>query len=506
MKRALFLLVAVSLLALHCYAQTYRERWRPQYHFTPAKNFMNDPNGLVYYKGEYHLFYQHNPQGTRWGHMSWGHAVSQDMLRWKHLPLAIPERPEYMIYSGSAVIDWNNSSGLCKEKRGDRSCMIAIFTAASGDTWQRQHLAYSNDRGRTWTEYEGNPVADLKLPNFRDPKVFWYDPQKNWVMVAVVAEDRKVVVLDSKDLKKFVVRSEFTVRNEPKRQWECPDLFELPVEGSNERKWVMIVNINPGAPAGGTGTKYYIGDFDGERFKASSGVDSTLWADFGKDFYATQTFAEMPKGDTRRVWLGWISNWQYANDEPTTPWKGMQSIPRELKLRRYADGLRLVQIPVRELASLESEIVSASGTLSAINSKLRSAKVSRSARITGTLRPGAATQIGLRLLKSGGEETIVGFDAPEKTVYVDRTLSGEKGFSKDFAGVHSAPVENAKEVKLDIFIDQTSLEIFVNDGERVLSERVFPLQQEDFKLELFATGGKAGDQSVRITRMKSVWE
>ncbi len=506
MKRALLLLLLVYPFVPYGLTQAYKERWRPQYHFTPATNFMNDPNGLVYYKGEYHLFYQHNPQGNRWGHMSWGHAVSTDMLHWRHLPLAIPEQPGYMIYSGSAVIDWNNTSGLCKEKKGDRSCMIAIFTAATGDTWQRQHIAYSNDRGRTWTEYEGNPVADLKLPNFRDPKVFWYEPQKKWVMVAVVAEDRKVVILDSKELRRFVVRSEFSVPNEPKRQWECPDLFELPVEGSNERKWVMIVNINPGAPAGGTGTKYYIGDFDGERFKASSGTNSTLWADYGKDFYATQTFAEMPEGDARRVWLGWIGNWQYANDEPTTPWKGMQSVPRELKLRQYTDGVRLVQSPVRELASLESDKVSATGKLTTINRELRSARLSRSARVTATLRPGGATQFGLRLLKSGREKTLVGLDTREKTIYVDRTLSGETGFSKDFAGTHAGPLKNTKEVKLDIFIDQTSLEIFVNDGEQVLSERVFPMQQEDFTLEFFATGGEPGDQSVRVARMKSVWE
>jgi sucrose-6-phosphate hydrolase SacC (GH32 family) len=186
MVRAL-LFTCLAVLAGLSYAQTYKEHWRPQYHFTPAKNFMNDPNGLVFYKGEYHLFYQHNPEGNRWGHMSWGHAVSADMLHWKHLPLAIAERPTYMIYSGSAVIDWNNTSGLCKVTRNDRSCMIAIFTAATDDTWQRQHIAFSNDRGRTWTEYAGNPVADLKLPNFRDPKVFWYAPMNKWVMVSVVA-------------------------------------------------------------------------------------------------------------------------------------------------------------------------------------------------------------------------------------------------------------------------------------------------------------------------------
>lgn len=506
MKRASLLLLLACTASLYVHPQSYTERWRPQYHFTPAQNFMNDPNGLVFYKGEYHLFYQHNPQGNRWGHMSWGHAVSSDMLHWKHLPLAIPERPDYMIYSGSAVIDWNNTSGLCDQKQGDRSCMIAIFTAATDDTWQRQHIAYSNDRGRTWKEYEGNPVADLKLPNFRDPKVFWYEPQKKWVMVAVVAEDRKVVILDSKDSKKFVVQSEFSVPNEPKRQWECPDLFALPVDGTHERKWVMIVNINPGAPAGGTGTKYFIGEFDGNRFRAEQGIEPPLWVDYGKDFYATQTFAEMPKGDMRKIWLGWISNWQYANEEPTTPWKGMQSIPRELRLRRFPDGLRLVQSPVRELESLDRSPMTMAGTVGEINAKLRTLKLGRSARITATLRAGGAQKLGLRLLKSAKEETLVGINTRDKTVYVDRTRSGESGFSKDFAGVHSAPIANAKEVELDIFVDQTSLEIFVNDGERVLSERVFPQERGDVQLEVFAEGGEVGKQSLRVANMKSVWK
>ncbi len=506
MKRAFVLLLLACTASLYVQPQSYTERWRPQYHFTPAQNFMNDPNGLVFYKGEYHLFYQHNPQGNRWGHMSWGHAVSTDMLHWKHLPLAIPEHPDYMIYSGSAVIDWKNTSGLCEQEQGDRSCMIAIFTAATDDTWQRQHIAYSNDRGRTWKDYEGNPVADLKLPNFRDPKVFWYEPQKKWVMVAVVAEDRKVVILDSKDLKKFAVRSEFTIPNEPKRQWDCPDLFELPVDGTHERKWVMIVNINPGAPTGGTGTKYFVGTFDGEQFKAEQGAEPPLWADYGKDFYATQTFSEMPKGDSRKVWLGWISNWQYANDEPTTPWKGMQSIPRELKLRRFADGLRLVQSPVRELESLERSPMTASGTAGEINRKLRTVKLGRSARITTTLRAGAAEKLGLRLLKSAKEKTLVGINVRDKTVYVDRTRSGESGFGKDFPGIHSAPIENTKEVKLDIFVDQTSLEIFVNDGERVLSERIFPQERGDVELEVFTEGGESGKHSLRVANMKSVWQ
>ena len=207
----------------------YDEPWRPQFHFTPTKNFMNDPNGLVYYKGEYHLFYQHNPQGPEWGHMSWGHAVSDDMLHWRHLPLAIPEDPRYMIYSGSAVVDWRNSSGLCASTDSrDPSCLIAIYTAAYKDS-QKQHLAFSNDRGRSWSNHSANPVVDLNQPDFRDPKVFWYEPQRKWVMVAVFADEKEVKILDSTDLKNWKLRSTFGPLGVAKGQWECPDLFELPL-------------------------------------------------------------------------------------------------------------------------------------------------------------------------------------------------------------------------------------------------------------------------------------
>ncbi len=239
----LFLVFASALLA----QESYNEPWRPQFHFTPAKNFMNDPNGLVYYEGEYHLFYQYNPQGTEWGHMSWGHAVSTDMLHWKNLSVAIPEEPgKYMVYSGSAVVDWHNVSGLCASTDSrNPSCLIAIYTAA-GANLQKQHLAYSNDRGRTWANFAGNPIADLKQPDFRDPKVFWYEAQQKWVMVAVLADERRAVFFDSKDLKNWVFRSSFEIAGNDKGQWECPDLFELPVNGDpKNKKWVLIVNRNP---------------------------------------------------------------------------------------------------------------------------------------------------------------------------------------------------------------------------------------------------------------------
>ena len=263
------------------------EALRPRFHFTPARNFMNDPNGLVFYKGEYHLFYQHNPFGQIWGHMSWGHAVSQDMLHWQHLPVALAEQGGVMIFSGSAVVDWNNTSGFCQPVGADRSCLVAIYTGHSPGK-QTQNLAYSNDRGRTWIKYAANPVVDLGLKDFRDPKVFWHAPTSRWVMATVLADQHKVRFFASPDLKRWQMLSDFGPAGATGGVWECPDLFPLPVDNnSNEIRWVLDVDINPGGVAGGSGGQYFVGSFDGTRFLNENPSSTTLWVDYGKDFYAT---------------------------------------------------------------------------------------------------------------------------------------------------------------------------------------------------------------------------
>lgn len=500
------------LLAATCLADTqaaYDEAWRPQFHFTPPKNFMNDPNGLVFYKGEYHLFYQYNPQGTQWGHMSWGHAVSTDMLRWKNLPSAFPEQPDYMIYSGSAVVDWKNSSGLCNgPKKGDASCLIAIYTAAGKDV-QRQNLAFSNDAGRTWTNYDGNPVADLKLPDFRDPKVFWYEPQKKWVMVAVTADERRAVFLESRNLKNWSVSGSFESQSKEKGQWECPDLFELPVDGdAHHKKWVLIVNRNPGAPAGGTGAEYFVGNFDGKKFIDEGTTEQELWADSGKDFYATNSFSDLPAGDERRIWMGWISNWQYANREPTEIWRGAQSLPRELKLSRFSDGIRLVQMPVAETKTLRS------GELLHLENRPMAAAVEamRAAGLSGDIieieaefASRAVKEVGFKLRKGGNEETVVGFSPSAKQVFVDRTRSGMISFSPDFSGRHKASVRQSEKVKLHIFLDRSSVEVFANDGEAVLTDRIYPSPRSD-GIELYSDGVGGSVQSLHIWKLSSIWK
>lgn len=503
-------LVALGMLLSRSHAQalSYDQPWRPQYHFTPPRNFMNDPNGTVFYKGEYHLFYQYNPEGNVWGHMSWGHAVSTDLVRWHNLPVALPEVPgQYMVYSGSAVVDWNNSSGLCQNPDPqDRSCLVAVYTAAYKDR-QKQHIAFSNDRGRTWTNYSGNPVADLDAPDFRDPNVFWHAPQHKWVMVAVLADERTLVILDSPDLKHWSKRSTFGPAGDVAGQWECPDLIELPVEGAAEKKWVLIINRNPGAPAGGTGVRYLIGKFDGTNFTSEVPDTPALWADWGKDFYATNTWKDMPASDGRHVWIGWFSNWQYANTEPTVLWRGAQSVPRTLMLHRYSDGLRLVQRPVRELESLRREKVRMMNvSVAEASQKLRETGIkSEIYEFEAELEPGDADEIGFRLRKSKEAETLVAFDVVHGEVFVDRTRSGEVSFSKDFPGRFSAKVEQSARITLHVFVDRSSAEVFVNDGERVLSDRIYPPPGSD-GIEVYAKGGGGKVVFLTMWELNSVWK
>ena len=511
---AILCAMAGALLA----QDSYDQPWRPQYHFTPSHNFMNDPNGMVFYKGEYHLFYQYNPEGQVWGHMSWGHAAATDMVHWKHLPVAIPEDPKYMAYSGSAVVDWNNSSGLCKNSDpADQSCLIAIYAAAYKDR-QKQHIAYSNDRGRTWTNYAGNPVIDLDAEDFRDPKVFWYAPQKKWVLVAVLADHRKALFFSSPDLKHWTKLSEFSPASDDVGQWECPDLLELPIEGTNDTRWVLIINRNPGAPAGGTGVRYLIGQFDGTQFVEKESAGKKLWADYGKDFYATNSFNDMPQGDPRKIWIGWTSNWLYAKDEPTALWRGAQSVPRTLTLRWVKDPLNpraglsgepdllMVQAPVRELHSLRGEpFVISNTSVQEANARLSQAGVKGATyEIEAEIEAGDASEIGFRLRKSGAVETLVGVTLASNTLFVDRTKSGDVYFSADFPGRYSTTLTNTKRVKLHIFVDRSSVEVFANDGEKVMTDRTYPPQDCE-GIEIYSTGGAAKVVLLTVWQLHSIW-
>jgi fructan beta-fructosidase len=488
----------------------YDEPFRPQFHFIPLKNWMNDPNGLVFYKGEYHLFFQYNPFGNEWAHMSWGHAVSPDMVHWKQLPVAIAEGNGVMIFSGSAVVDWHNSSGFCKSSSaGHGSCLVAIYAGYTGKE-QNQNVAYSNDRGRTWTKYSGNPVIDLHLANFRDPKIFWYEPGHEWVMVTVLAAEHKVRLFGSKDLKHWTTLSDFGPEGAAGGAWECPDLFELPVENeAGRRRWVMSVNLNPGGVAGGSGNQYFVGRFDGMKFTNENPASKELWADYGKDFYASTSFSDIPPSDGRRIWMGWLGNWEYAGHVPTSPWRGIQSIPRALSLKKFPQGIRLVQEPVAELRGLRVRHVAISDrTFEAADRILCSEGMKGDTlEIEATIEPGKATSFGFEVRKGSEQQTTIGIDRLKSELFVDRTRSGDTSFDPRFPGRQTAPLEMAsgEPIELHIFVDRCSLEVFANHGEQVISELIFPsLSSQDIKL--YSSGGGAKIVKLGVWNLKSAWQ
>ena len=312
-------------------AQDETDLYRPVFHYTPQRNFMNDPNGLVYYRGEYHLFHQYNPFGNQWGHMSWNHAVSTDLIHWTYLPVALKEEDGVMIFSGSAVADEKNTSGFGTKENPP---LVAIYTGHRvADEMQSQHIAFSLDRGRTWTKYAGNPVLPWEK-DFRDPKVFWHAPTHKWVMVVSKAIEKRLRFYGSPDLKTWKLLSQFGPAGVPdtqKSNWECPDLFPIPIEGEpNATKWVLHVGMGDGHVGGGSGGEYFIGDFDGVKFRNSNPADEVRWEDYGKDNYAGVSWSGASGPNGERVWIGWMSNWQYANDIPTAPWRTALTTPRLL--------------------------------------------------------------------------------------------------------------------------------------------------------------------------------
>ena len=650
---------------------TFREPWRPQFHFTPASTWMNDPNGMVWHDGEFHLFYQNNPFGDKWGHMSWAHAVSRDLSHWEHLPLALAEEGGVMIFSGSAVVDRDNTSGFGKDGKPP---MVAIYTGHhTGKPLQNQHIAYSNDRGRTWTKYAGNPVLDLGEADFRDPKVFWHAPTRRWVMAVSWPQHRQVRFYASPDLKRWSHLSDFGPAGSTEGIWECPDLFPVEVEnpgGGRRTKWVLVVNVGSGAPAGGSGTQYFVGEFDGTFFgedpgsvpaglpgvepegrvladfedgyggwtatgdafgarpaagtlpnqqevrgfsgrglvntylggdrttgtltspefrvdagflnfrigggrqpealsvrllvdgkavRAATGGDaerlevaswdvrefagrtarieivdratgswghinadrfvlaSSLarpalggahWADFGPDFYAAVTWSGVPEADGRRLWLGWMSNWTYANDVPTSPWRSAMTVARSLTLRRTEQGYRLLQRPVREIEALRGTPWRVENvTVAEASGRLRDVRLPEGlADVEVELENVPALGTVSLLLRHGAGKDRAGttrleLDAATGQLRFDRGASGRKDFSPAFSDIHRAPVriENGR-VRLRLLVDTSSVEVFAQEGESCLTELILPHHTE---LSLSLESGAA--PSATRVRSLSVW-
>ncbi len=510
-KTALAILLLAILAAdpaggLQAQGPLYGERHRPQYHFSPEKNWMNDPNGLVYHRGEYHLFYQHNPFGNTWGHMSWGHAVSRDLVHWQHLPVALEEENGIMIFSGSAVVDRHNSSGLGTPGNPP---MVAIYTGHHTEgKLQDQRIAYSLDNGRSWTKYRGNPVLDEGLADFRDPKVFWHEDTQKWIMAVALSTVQKVRFYGSENLKEWTLLSEFGPAGAAgDRLWECPELFALPVEGApGERKWVLQVDVNPGAVAGGSGAQYFVGEFDGRRFTEDpSRRGTTLWVDYGRDFYAAQSFSNIPEDDGRRIWLAWMNNWDYANRIPTSPWRSAMTVPREAGLKKTADGYRLTQQPVRELKKLRGEHSRYEDRQLPAGDAGPITYRGGSYEIEAVFEAGEAEAFGFKIGKGGEGETTIGYRVEEQQLFVDRRMSGDVDFDSTFASLEEAPMQaEGGRVKLHLLVDRSSVEVFGQDGETVITDRIFPAEGGD-GLQLFSEGGPARLVRMDIWELKSIW-
>lgn len=455
-----------------------REQFRPVYHFSPPYGWMNDPNGMVYKDGEYHLFYQYNPYGSMWGNMHWGHAISKDLIRWEHQPVAIAPDALGTIFSGSCVVDHENTAGF------GAGAIIAFYTSA-GDR-QVQSMAYSLDNGHTFKKYDRNPILTSTQRDFRDPKVFWHTATKKWIMVLAVGQEMQFY--SSPNLKDWDFESRFgDGQGAHAGVWECPDLIELPVRGSGQKKWVLICNLNPGGPFGGSATQYFVGTFDGKQFVNESPA-LTKWMDWGKDHYAAVTWSDAPEG--RSIALAWMSNWEYANNVPTLQYRSANSVPRELELYTRNGQTYLSSKPVREALTLRGEA-----------RKTDAFKVERPYEVSPILadNPGTyeieikfrntgAGVIGFQLLNSKGEEVEMYYNLPEKTFTMDRRNSGRVDFSKSFATATVAPISGGKEYALRLFVDKCSIEAFDENGEFVMTNLVFPEEPYN-RIRFFARGG-----------------
>ena len=468
-----------------------REKFRPTYHFSPLYGWMNDPNGMVYKDGEYHLFYQYNPYGSKWGNMSWGHAISQDLVNWKHLPVAIAPDALGTIFSGSAVVDFDNTAGF------GAGAIIAIYTQNSDR--QVQSIAYSTDNGRTFTKYENNPVLTSEARDFRDPKVFWYENTKRWIMVLAVGQEMQI--FSSPNLKDWTFESRFGEgQGAHGGVWECPDLFELPVEGTNDKKWVLLCNLNPGGPFGGSATQYFVGSFNGKEF-VNEFPSKTKWMDWGKDHYATVTWSDAP--DNRRIAIAWMSNWQYANDVPTSQYRSPNSVPRDLGLFTVGGETYLQSAPSPELQKLRDISKKRSFRVNGTRTVKEMIPVNEGAyEIELSIKNLHADVIGFRLYNDKGEEVDMQYDMKENRFSMDRRKSGDVGFNENFPALTWTAVESGKnELKLHLFVDKSSVEAFGDGGRFAMTNQVFPSEPYNH-IDFYSKGGAYKVDSFIVYRLK----
>ncbi len=471
----------------------FKETHRPQYHFSPAKNWMNDPNGLVYYNGLYHLFFQHNPFGNVWGHMSWGHATSKDLIHWNELPVAIAEENGVMIFSGSAVVDKKNSTRFSSDSK--KESLVAIYTAHT-NTLQTQALAFSNDEGLTWKKYTGNPVLDLHKKDFRDPNVFWYEPNKSWIMAVSQPNEHQISFYASTNLKEWKLLSNFGPTGDLSGVWECPDLLQVPIENvPGKYKWVLFTSQN-------STMQYFVGEFDGTKFIEDKPGAKIHKQDHGTDYYAAVTYHNSP--DKQPVSIGWVNNWEYANAIPTKPWKSAMSLPRKLSVKKEGDVWVLIQQPMKALQKLR-----------AIQENISNRTISKTASLKQKgncfeleldMIPSKNAIGGLRIAVGNGHFFEIGYDATLEQLFIDRTNTN-CSFNAKYATINKKAADlktmNGK-IALHIFFDESIVEIYTADGSVVFTAQVFPEKSEN-GLEFFSNGSEIKFENIRYWKMKSAW-
>ncbi len=505
MRISLIIFYALFLFCNKTVSQVspYKEKHRPQFHFSPPAHWMNDPNGMVYYKGEYHLFYQYYPDSTIWGPMHWGHAISKDLVIWENLPIALyPDSLGY-IFSGSVVVDENNTTGF---QKGTEKPLVAIFTyhdmggeKAGRNNFQTQGIAYSLDKGRSWKKYANNPVlSNPGIKDFRDPKVSWHAASKKWIMT--MAAGNHIRFYQSANLKNWQLTSIFgNMEGSHGGVWECPDLFELPIKNTQKSKWVLLVSIGNGAPNGGSGTQYFIGDFDGKKFSNNNPKEKMLWVDYGCDNYAGVTWSNAP--DKRTVFLGWMSNWQYAQIVPTKTWRSAMTIPRELSLQQTLNGIRMAISPVQELQKLRFDSI----PIDLLKTTVYPAN-SNELTVTFYKKNMIGDDVYIELSNANNESIKVGYQKNENQFYIDRQKSGDTHFSKTFSAKHIAPrLINDNKITMQLWIDDSSIELFADDGLINMTDIFFPSQKlsflkfNNFKKDAFSTKAK-------LYKLESIWK
>lgn len=474
---------------------TNKEYYRPVYHHTPLYGWMNDPNGMFYKDGEWHLYYQWNPYGSKWQNMTWGHSSSRDLVNWEHHPAAIEANGLGAVFSGSSVVDKENTAGFGK------NAVVSLYTSAGAS--QIQSMAHSEDNGQTFEIYPGNPVITLES-EARDPNMFWDAANNRWVLTLAHPLEHEMLIFTSPDLKNWTLQNAFGKGiGAQDGVWECPDLFKLKVDGTDQEKWVLVCNINPGGPFGGSATQYFVGDFDGTTFKADTDAKGTIptkWMDYGKDHYATVSWSDAP--DNRRVLLGWMSNWQYAAEVPTMQFRSANTLPREAGLFKDADGqIYLSSTPSPELTALRDK------TVVNVNKKSIGRKASRFAlpatnsgvcEILLELDSRKAHVVNIDIANKNGECVALKYNTTDHTLTFDRRKSGIVNFSQDFPAVTVAPTfESDNKITLRIFIDRSSMEVFANDGKSVMTNLVFPTAPYS-TLSVSSDGGKAKIENLKI--------